>query len=110
VGGTYTASDESGDARLFTEQLAQRSAARGVRFLYGHAIERLERAGDAIDAVQVRERGTGAAHRLQADAVVVACGAWSAPLLRAVGVDLPIYPGKATAPPSPSGTRSGRRM
>jgi len=31
---------------------------------------------------------------LKADAVVVACGSWTAPLLRGVGVDLPIYPGK----------------
>ena len=32
--------------------------------------------------------------QLKADAVVVACGSYSAPLLRTVGVDLPIYPGK----------------
>ena len=31
---------------------------------------------------------------LVADASVVACGAYSAPLLRSVGVDLPIDPGK----------------
>jgi D-amino-acid dehydrogenase len=31
---------------------------------------------------------------LVADAFVVACGSYSAPLLRTVGVDLPIYPGK----------------
>jgi D-amino-acid dehydrogenase len=31
---------------------------------------------------------------LKADAFVVACGSYSAPLLRTVGVDLPIYPGK----------------
>ena len=31
---------------------------------------------------------------LTGDAVVVACGSYSAPLLRSVGVDLPIYPGK----------------
>ncbi|MBI2769001.1 MAG: D-amino acid dehydrogenase [Burkholderiales bacterium] len=94
VGATYTASDESGDARVFTEQLAQRCADRGVRFLYGHDIERLDKAGGAIDAVAVRERATGIAQSLRADEVVVACGSWSAPLLRTVGVDLPIYPGK----------------
>ena len=37
---------------------------------------------------------TGARAALQADAVVVACGSYTAPLLRQVGVDLPIYPGK----------------
>ena len=31
---------------------------------------------------------------LAADQVVVACGAYTAPLLRTVGVNLPIYPGK----------------
>ena len=94
VGGTYTASDESGDARLFTEQLAARCAARGVQFLYDHDIEQLQKTGDAIEAVRVRDRVTGTARRLTGDAVVVACGSWSAPLLRMVGVDLPIYPGK----------------
>jgi len=94
VGGTYTPSDESGDARLFTEQLAGRSAARGARFLFNHDVLRLEQAGGAVDAVQVRDRASGQALRLRADAVVVACGSWSAPLLRTVGVDLPIYPGK----------------
>ena len=94
VGGTYTASDESGDARLFTEQLATRCATRGARFLYEHDIERLDAAGGAVTSAGVRDRTTGASRALQADAVVVACGSWSAPLLRGVGVDLPIYPGK----------------
>ncbi|AEG91182.1 D-amino acid dehydrogenase [Ramlibacter tataouinensis] len=94
VGGTYTESDESGDARLFTEQLADRAAARGARFLYRHDIERLEKAGGEITGVRVRDRSTGGARSIQADAVVVACGSYSAPLLRGVGVDLPIYPGK----------------
>jgi D-amino-acid dehydrogenase len=94
VGGTYTASDESGDARLFTEQLAVRCAARGAQFLYGHDIERLEKAGGTIAAVAVRDRATGTQRRLAADEFVVACGSYSAPLLRSVGVDLPIYPGK----------------
>jgi D-amino-acid dehydrogenase len=94
AGGTYTASDESGDARAFTEQLAARANARGAQFLYGHDIERLEKAGGEIVAVQVRDRASRAMRRLQADAVVVACGSYTAPLLRTVGVDLPIYPGK----------------
>jgi D-amino-acid dehydrogenase len=94
VGGTYTASDESGDARLFTEQLAQRCEARGVQFLYNHDVEQLVKAGGAVETVIVRDRLTSTARQLKADAVVVACGSYSAPLLRTVGVDLPIYPGK----------------
>ena len=94
VGGTYTPSDESGDALLFTQQLAARCAARGVEFLYGHDVERLEQAGGSVEAVALRDRATFERRRLRADAVVVACGAYSTALLRGVGVDLPIYPGK----------------
>ena len=94
VGGTYTPSDESGDARLFTEQLAARAQAQGVQFLYGHDVLRLEQAGGAVQAVQVRNRTTGEAQRLTADEIVVAMGSFTGPLLRSVGVDLPIYPGK----------------
>ncbi|MDP1953847.1 MAG: D-amino acid dehydrogenase [Polaromonas sp.] len=94
VGGTYTASDESGDARVFTQELAQRCEAVGVRFVYGHDIVRLEKAGGAITSVQLRKRDTGEQLPWQADAYVVACGSWSAPLLRTAGVDLSIYPGK----------------
>ena len=94
VGGTYTASDESGDARVFTEQLAARCASRGALFLYGHDVARLSKAAGEVEPVIVRDRSTGVERELNADAVVVACGSYSAPLLRGVGVDLPIYPGK----------------
>jgi D-amino-acid dehydrogenase len=94
VGGTYTASDESGDARVFTQQLAKLCAQKGVQFLFNQDVERLETAGGEIAAVRIRDRATGIVQRLQADDVVVACGSYSAPLLRQVGVDLPIYPGK----------------
>ena len=102
VGGTYTASDESGDAKVFTQALAKRCAARGATFMYGHDIERLNKLGGAIESVAVRARFNGAtgqneaikSKNVAADAVVVACGSYSAPLLRDIGVDLPIYPGK----------------
>jgi D-amino-acid dehydrogenase len=94
VGGTYTASDESGDARVFTQKLAQLCAARGVQFLYGQDVERLETTGAGVEAVRIRDRATSAVQRLTAEDVVVACGSYTAPLLRKVGVDLPIYPGK----------------
>jgi len=98
VGGTYTASDESGDARVFTQALARRCADRGVRFLYGHDIDHLEKAGGAIESVAVSARTANGKREnvvhLKADEVVAACGSYTAPLLRTVGVDLPIYPGK----------------
>ncbi len=102
VGGTYTASDESGDARVFTQALAEQCQGKGVEFLYGHDVVRLNKLGTAIESVAVSAHKTGAdslndAHEetvIKADAFVVACGSFSAPLLRSVGVSLPIYPGK----------------
>jgi D-amino-acid dehydrogenase len=100
VGGTYTASDESGDARVFTQALAKRCIARGAEFLYGHDIASMDKAGGAIESVAVRQRKGGAKddagpeRELKADHFVAACGSYTAPLLRTVGVDLPIYPGK----------------
>jgi D-amino-acid dehydrogenase len=94
VGGTFTASDESGDARIFTEALAAQCESRGARFLYGHEVVRLLERGGTIEAVTVRDRHAGQPRDLAAEATVVACGSYSAPLLRTVGVDLPIYPGK----------------
>ena len=94
VGATYTASDESGDARVFTQELACRCAAAGVQFVYEHDIVRLEKTGGEISALKLRKRSTGELLSWRADAFVVACGSWSAPLLRTAGVDLSIYPGK----------------
>jgi D-amino-acid dehydrogenase len=102
VGGTFTASDESGDARLFTQALAQRCMARGAEFVYGHDVVRLNQHQGAIDSIAVQARHSdivaGKASKeirtLKADQFVIACGSYSAPLLRTVGVDLPIYPGK----------------
>ncbi len=98
VGGTFTSSDESGDARLFTQLLAARCADRGARFLYGHEVRTLFRDGNAIKKIAICPVKSSAGVRkeqiVQADAVVMACGSYSAPLLRSVGIDLPIYPGK----------------
>ncbi|MDW5444144.1 D-amino acid dehydrogenase [Polaromonas sp. SM01] len=94
VGATYTASDESGDARVFTQALARRCETLGVQFLYEHDILRLESAGNAVTSVKIKNRNTGVSASKGADAFVAACGSYTAPLLRTAGVDLPIYPGK----------------
>lgn len=93
-GGTYTPSDESGDAKVFTQQLARLCAARGATFLYGHDVLGLERAGAAVSGVRVRERATQAVRTLAADHYVAAMGAFTAPLLRPLGLYLNIYPAK----------------
>ncbi|MEY8875765.1 MAG: D-amino acid dehydrogenase [Leptothrix sp. (in: b-proteobacteria)] len=94
AGGTYTASDESGDACVFTQQLARRCAERGAVFRYRHAVQRLDLQGRQVRGVQLRGLDDGAPVSLAANAVVVAMGSYSAPLLRQVGIDLNIYPAK----------------
>ena len=88
AGGTYAASDESGDAHVFTQRLATLCAQRGVRFEYGSPIEKIVADGDRIAGVQV------AGKLARGDAYVVALGSYSPLLLRPLGVRLPIYPAK----------------
>ena len=94
AGGSMTTSDESGDAHKFTQALAALCARDGVDFIQDHIVG-LQRAGDAIGLVQLKNR------KLEADAYVVCLGAYSPLFTRPVGIDLNIYPAKgysATVP------------
>jgi D-amino-acid dehydrogenase len=93
-GGTYTPSDESGDARVFTQQLAARCAARGATFLYEHDVLGFDRRGSTIEGVVVGDRSTLRRTTLAVDQVVAAAGSFTAPLLRPLGIRLNIYPAK----------------
>ena len=93
-GGTYTPSDESGDARVFTQELARRCAERGATFHYGHDILRLDRSGQGIAAVEIASRASGEKKTLKADAFVAALGSYTPALMKQVGEFLNIYPAK----------------
>jgi D-amino-acid dehydrogenase len=94
VGGSMTASDESGDAHLFTRNLAALCEKAGVRFEYGTQVVSLVEEGGALSGVTIKRAGEGFVRREKADAYVVAMGSYSAQLLRPVGVHLNIYPAK----------------
>ena len=94
VGGTFTPSDESGDAKVFTQQLAALCAQRGAQMLFSHSVERIDTSGGAATGVQVRDLTSQKVHTLKADAYVVACGSYTTPLMKSVGLSVPIYPGK----------------
>jgi D-amino-acid dehydrogenase len=99
VGATYAADDESGDAHLFSERLAELATRDGVSFGYDVEIERLLKEGDAISGVAVRAGGRR--HVLSADAYLVSMASYSPFLLSPVGVRVPVYPVKGysiTAP------------
>lgn len=88
AGGLRLPGDETGDCHMFTQSLARLAAGRGVRFLHNVTVERLQAAGDRIEAV-VTSAGS-----LGAEAYVVALGSYSPLLLRPLGIRAPIYPVK----------------
>jgi len=89
VGGTYTEEDESGDARRFTAQLAERCAALGVAFRYDCPVAGIEQDGGRFTAVRLNS-----GERLAADTCVVALGSYSPLLLRPLGIRIPVFPAK----------------
>jgi D-amino-acid dehydrogenase len=100
VGATYTATDESGDAYLFTTRLAKLAQARGATFATGRTVERIGSEGGRVSGVVVRGPG-GLEEVLQADAYVLALGSYSPLVARDLGLALPVYPAKgysATVP------------
>jgi D-amino-acid dehydrogenase len=93
AGATYTPTDESGDAHLFTQRLAALAASRGVTFRYGHTVMHLVREGGEIIGVRVADKD-GRVSTIKADAYVMAMGSYSPLLLRPIGVHVPVYPAK----------------
>jgi D-amino-acid dehydrogenase len=97
VGGDFTATDESGDVYKFTSGLAAKAAEAGVDFQYNTAVTRLLTEGSGANAkiTGVEVIGPDGRHKvLHADAYVMAMGSFSAELVRPLGIDLMIYPGK----------------
>lgn len=93
VGGDYSSDDEAGDPYGFTTQLAQHVVANGVEFLYNHEIVRLLYNNGQITAAEVLD-DQGNYQQIQADAFVVALGAYSPLLLEPLGIPCQVYPAK----------------
>jgi D-amino-acid dehydrogenase len=97
VGGDFTESDESGDIYKFTTGLAKKAEEAGVEFQFNTTITRLlrEGTGDAAKVTGVEIIDAEGKHKvLRADAFVVAMGSFSTTLLKPLGIDLMVYPGK----------------
>ncbi len=92
VGATYTAEDESGDARLFTQALAAKAAAAGVEFCYDTDILGFEFTHERVLGINILAHGRHGT--LRADSYVLSLGCYSAVLARQLGLRLNIYPAK----------------
>jgi D-amino-acid dehydrogenase len=92
MGGLRLPHDETGDCKLFTQNLAEKAKALGVKFRQDVQITRLltengKLAGVEINAENDREI-------LQADQYVVALGSYSRQLMQGLGLQIPVYPVK----------------
>jgi D-amino-acid dehydrogenase len=89
AGAVRDLTDASGDARIFTEELARVGREKlGLTVRLSTRVTGLEADGDRVRSVHTTQ---GA---LTADAYVLALGVWAAPVARSIGVKLPIYPAK----------------
>lgn len=93
AGGDYTAADESGDAHLFTTQLAERAKAAGVQFRFSTQVTRLLAEGGRIYAAEVIGPD-GSYSRVYGDAFVAAMGSFTPDIVRPLGIPCPVYPAK----------------
>lgn len=88
AGGLHFPEDESGDAHIFTQELARRCRELGVVFRFGETVQAIETEAGRVTGVQT-DRG-----RLTAERYVLALGSASPALARPLGIRLPIYPVK----------------
>jgi len=95
VGGLRLPEDETGDCFMFTNALAQKAKAIGVRFHFGTDIYALKAEGHRISAVET------SGGDFEADIFVGCLGSYTPRLLKPLGLRLPVYPVKGyslTAP------------
>lgn len=87
-GGVFSPLDECGDAHIFTRELADLCATRGVTIHYNTNVHTIATAGSKATGVT-----TDHGH-FAADVVVIALGSESPQIARPLGIKLPIYPVK----------------
>lgn len=88
VGAIHHATDETGDAYRFSTALAERARQLGVEFRFRTEATAIEIHSSRVTAVLNRRE------RFVADHYIVAAGSYSSPLLKRVGVRVPVQPAK----------------
>lgn len=97
-GATYTSEDESGNAHVFTQRLAELCQKSGVNFYYHTDILSLHRHPQKlhIEHILIKDnlQDDAVPQAFHADAFVMALGSYSVQLAKPLGVYLPIFPAK----------------
>ena len=97
AGGIYCPTDESGDARLFSENLRKLCEAKGAEFLFDTSVEAIHADGDRVERI-ITSRGD-----MHADIYILSLGCYSPHAVRRLGVNLPVYPVKGYSVTLPVG-------
>lgn len=84
VGAIYSSIDESGDAKLFCDELIRILTAQGVKFIFNKNLDKIENINGEIKSIG----------GFAADYFVCCLGIGSNNLLNKIGIHLPIYPMK----------------
>ena len=88
VGAIHYPMDETGDAHRFCRALAEQAQREGAEFRFDTEVSRIETHSGRVTAV------VGAGQRFEADKYLVAAASYSTPLLKSVGIHLPVQPVK----------------
>jgi glycine/D-amino acid oxidase-like deaminating enzyme len=100
--GLYCASDSTLNPLLYVARLAEWAREHGATLRPYARVDHLVTEDGRVAGVELQ-----GGERVRADAVVVATGVWTPPLLAPLGLDLPIRPRKGTLLVSARGPRFG---
>ena len=89
VGGVFHPEAASINPYQFVLEMAQRAKNFGTESFIGREVAVLRTIGDRVCGVEMRDGEV-----MESDSVVLAAGAYGAPLLRKVGIDFPLQPAK----------------
>ena len=96
AGGLHYHQEQTGDAHIFTRELAAAAERLGVSFGYGRNVRRLMLSGAKVSGVDTDQGAE------QGDAVLLSLGCHSVKMLRPLGLRIPIYPVKGYAQTLPA--------
>ena len=86
AGALFSAWDESGDCRSFTQALWAKAAAKGAQLMTGVEVTGLRQEAGRVTSVMT-DKGA-----VMADAFVMCLASYAPQVLRSVGLSVPIYP------------------
>lgn len=98
IGSTYTIDDESGNAHIFTQQLAEHCKNKGVTFIFDTQINKIDITNTQNAETQIFHLSgvtdTNEDIVIKTKKVIICSGSYSSLLAKQLGIYLPVYPAK----------------